>query len=234
MRVFVTGATGWVGSAVVHELLAAGHDVIGLARSDAGAATLRRRGARFIRGSLADLDSLRAGAAEADGVIHTAYNHDFSQIGAEQRPTDRRAIEAIGDVTRRLRTAPRRRPRGPALIAPGRLATEDDTGPIRRISRGPRRGRAAVRRARAYARPWCACRRRCTATAITASSRGLIGIARAKGRLGLCGRGTQPLARGASARCGPSLPAGAGEGSAPARAFTRSPNKACRSGTSPA
>src|SRR4051812_2971158 len=88
MLVFVTGASGFIGSAVVPELLAAGHEVLGLARSDSSAAALEAAGAQVHRGSLDDLASLRAGAAAADGVIHLAYNHDFSDMPGAAR-TDR-------------------------------------------------------------------------------------------------------------------------------------------------
>ncbi|WP_052364833.1 SDR family oxidoreductase [Halotalea alkalilenta] len=99
MHVFVTGATGWVGSAVTDDLLMAGHRVTGLARSDDKAAALAATGAKVVRATLDDLDALRDAAAAADAVIHTAFDHDFSKF-AENAQQDRRVIEALGSALR--------------------------------------------------------------------------------------------------------------------------------------
>jgi nucleoside-diphosphate-sugar epimerase len=123
MKVFITGGSGWVGSAVVPELVAAGHDVVGLARSDSSAQVLEGRGAAVVRGDLGDLDVLRGAAAAADGVVHLAFGHDFADMAAAAA-VDARTIGALGDALKGS---------GKPLVitsgtpfAPGRVATEAD------------------------------------------------------------------------------------------------------------
>jgi nucleoside-diphosphate-sugar epimerase len=136
MRVFVTGASGWIGSAVVPELIGAGHQVLGLARSDSSAAAIAAAGAEVLRGDLDDLDTLRAGATSSDGVIHLAFIHDFTRF-EDSVSADARAIETMGAALQGSGKPLVIASGTPAL--PGRVATErGEPAPG-----GPSAGRAA-------------------------------------------------------------------------------------------
>jgi nucleoside-diphosphate-sugar epimerase len=128
MRVFITGGTGWIGSATVDELLGAGHEVTGLARSDASAAALAAKGARAVRGDLDDLDGIRRAAAGAEAVVHLANKHDFTDPAVNNR-AERGAVRAIGE-TLEGSGRPFVLAAGLAFLAPGRLATERDRSPF--------------------------------------------------------------------------------------------------------
>lgn len=126
MKIFITGASGWIGSAVTDELLAHGHSVLGLARSDASAASLEAKGAEVLRGDLDDLDSLRAGAADSDAVVHLANKHDFANPTVSNT-AERNAVETLGEAL-----AGSHRPFVVASGVPGMLGrpgTEEDVSP---------------------------------------------------------------------------------------------------------
>jgi len=142
MRVFVTGASGWIGSAVVPELLGAGHQVLGLARSDDSAAAIAAAGAEVLRGDLNDLDTLRAGAASSDGVIHLAFIHDFTDFEASVT-ADRHAIETMGGALEGSGKPLVIASGTPAL--PGRVATErDESAPGSPVAGRMENARAAL------------------------------------------------------------------------------------------
>ena len=140
MRVFVTGATGWIGSVVVKELVGAGHHVTGLSRSDEKAPALAAQGAAVLRATLDDLDALRHAASAADAVIHLGFDHDFSKF-AENAEQDRRAIEAMGGALEGT-DKPLIVTSGVAFLVPGRVATEADKPPT--DPSYPRRSEAAA------------------------------------------------------------------------------------------
>jgi nucleoside-diphosphate-sugar epimerase len=211
MRVFLTGATGFIGSAIIQELIGAGHQVLGLARSDAGAKSLAAAGAQAHRGDLEDLESLRRGAAAADGVIHCAFNHDFSKYVANCE-ADRHVIEALGSVL-----AGSDRPlivtsgTGMANAVPGKFAVEENAAAsstsVPRVASEEAAASVAARGVSVSIVRLPQVHDRVKQGLITYS----IALAREKGCLGVCRRRPQPLAGGARPRYCPPLQAGARE-----------------------
>lgn len=232
MRVFVTGATGFIGSAIVQELINTSHQVVGLARSDAAAAALTRLGIEAHRGALDDLDSLKRGAAASDGVIHTAFIHDFSDYAANGE-TDRLAVEALGAAL-----AGSGRPlvitSGITVLPSGRLGTEEEEAdPNSTSALVLLRKRSCCRWHRRVCAPqWCASRRRFTAMVIAASFRlsSPSRVKRAFRRMWMTGLTAGPQCIGSM------LPISSGwrlRRVPQARDFMGSPTKACRSNRLP-
>lgn len=232
MQVFVTGASGWIGSAAVDELIAAGHQVTGLARSDASAAALEAKGVTLRRGDLDDLDSIRAGADEAEAVVHLANKHDFEHPAISNK-AERDAVEAIGGVLagsdRAFLLAA-----GAAGLTQGRPATEQDPSPFHGPD-APRGGSENL--ALGYAdRGVRAVSVRFAPTVHGAGDHGfiaaLVAIAKAKGAAAYVGEGTNRW----SAVHRPTLHAWSSSVSSRPRrgpCCTPSPRKASRPATSP-
>jgi nucleoside-diphosphate-sugar epimerase len=199
MRAFVTGASGWIGSALVPELIDAGHEVVGLARSAASAAALTAAGAQVQQGTIDDLDILRCASAASDGVIHLAFKHDIAFSGGFESAADadRRAVETFGDAL-----AGSGRPfiiaSGTLMLAPGRVGTERDgrdTSSLAHLSGGPRtRAATAVRTLSFASRGVRSCVLRLPPTVHGDGDHGfmaaLVGIARDKGVSGYLGDGS--------------------------------------------
>ena len=190
MRVFVTGATGWIGAAVVDQLLGSGHDVVGLARSDSSADVLATKGARVLRGDLDDPDSIKAGAGDADAVMHLANKHDFTDPARSNR-AERSAVATIADALTGS-DRPFLLAAGVVALAQGRAATEDDVSPFRGADSV--RGGSENLALDAVARGVHAVSLRFAPTVHGAGDHGfiatLVGVARERGVSGYVGEGT--------------------------------------------